>query len=222
MPEKRNDVEESKADREIAFTRVISAWVLVLVILFGVTTPSTENRSIGVSIRGSLGGGASAQSEGECAADTETIRTSQAIPREFNTPRRLIWEAWTNPKQVSLWWWPQVLTTTIEEMDLRTGGMWRLVIHGPNGTDNPNKNVFTELVPFDRLGYTLSGGKRCGPTQFEITTTFAKEGGTRLTMRMVFGSGESRDQNVREYGSIAGGKTDTGEAGGPFVCVPFS
>jgi len=31
-------------------------------------------------------------------------------------------------------------------------------------------------------------------------------GGTRVTMRLIFASAEARDQNVRDYGSIEGGK----------------
>jgi hypothetical protein len=102
MPAKRNDIEEESAvEREIASTRVAYAWVLVLVILFGVTStpPSTESRLIQFSIRGSLGGGdASTQSEGECAQDTEVIRASLAMPQVFAVARRMMGEAWADPK----------------------------------------------------------------------------------------------------------------------------
>jgi hypothetical protein len=95
--------EESTADREIAFTRVVFAWVLVLVILFGITStstsPSTEDRSIQLSIRGSLGGGdASTQGEGECAEGLEMIRASLAMPKVFAVARRMMGEAWADPK----------------------------------------------------------------------------------------------------------------------------
>jgi hypothetical protein len=102
MPGKRNDVEEqSTADREIAHLRVTSAWVLVLVILFGITSapPQTESRSIQLSIRGSLGeGDASTQGEGECAEGIEMIRASLALPKVFVVARRMMRKAWTDPK----------------------------------------------------------------------------------------------------------------------------
>jgi hypothetical protein len=102
MPAKRNDIEEeSAADREIAFKRVAFAWVLVLVILFGITStpPSTEDRSIQFSIRGSLGGGdASTQGEGECAEGLEMIRASLAMPKVFAVARRMMGEASADPK----------------------------------------------------------------------------------------------------------------------------
>jgi hypothetical protein len=114
MPAKRNDVEESAAEREIAFTRVILAWVLVLVILFWITsTPSpTESSSVRFLIRGSLGGGdASTQREGECAEGAEMIRTSQRMAQDFRAPHAMVW---TDPKQVALWWGPKGFTAMIE------------------------------------------------------------------------------------------------------------
>ncbi len=139
----------------------------------------------------------------ESAADREIVFT-----RVFDAPRRMVWEAWTDPKQLVLWWGPKGFTTTIEQMDVRAGGVWKLVMHGPDGTDYPNKSLFTEVVRLERLRYKLSGGKRGGPAaQFEMTATFEDDGDkTRITMRMAFASAEARDENVREYGSIEGGK----------------
>ena len=139
----------------------------------------------------------------ESAVDREIVFT-----RVFDAPRGMVWEAWTDPKQLVRWWGPRGFTTTIDEMDLRPGGVWKLVMHGPDGTDYPNKSVFTEVVPLERLRYKLSGGKRGGPAaQFEMTATFEDDGDqTRITMRMIFASAEARDENVRVYGSIEGGK----------------
>jgi hypothetical protein len=109
MREKRIDAEESATDREIAFRRVTSALVLVLVILFGITTPWTEDRSIWFSIRGTHGsfgspggGDASMRSEGECVESSEVTRISQAMPQEFDTPRTMVWEAWTDSKHFEI------------------------------------------------------------------------------------------------------------------------
>ena len=83
MPAKRNDVEEeSAAEREFAFTRITLAWVLVLVLLYWITsTPlSTESRWVQFLIGGSLGGGdASAQREcAEGCGDNSCISTDAA------------------------------------------------------------------------------------------------------------------------------------------------
>jgi uncharacterized protein YndB with AHSA1/START domain len=139
----------------------------------------------------------------ESTTDREIVLT-----RLFDAPRKMVWEAWTDPKQLVQWWGPNGFTTTIEEMDVRAGGLWRLVMHGPDGTDYGNESVFTEVVPLERLVYRLTGGPKGGPVvQIEKITTFEEEaGGTLVTMRMVFVSAEARDQNVRDYGSIEGGR----------------
>jgi uncharacterized protein YndB with AHSA1/START domain len=143
---------------------------------------------------------------------SETADREIVLTRVFDAPRKMVWEAWTDPKQVSMWWGPRGFTTTIEEMDLRPGGVWKQVMHGPDGTDYPNNSVFTEVVANERLRYKLSGGKRGAPAvQFESMVSFVDEGGkTRLTLRMVFASAEARDQNVREYHSIEGGEQTLG------------
>jgi hypothetical protein len=106
MRTKRNDIEEeSAAEREIAYTRIILGWALVLVILFWITSApsSTESRAVQFSICGSLvGGGASTQSEGECAEDAEIVRASIAMPRMFDVARRMMGEAWANPKPLEM------------------------------------------------------------------------------------------------------------------------
>jgi hypothetical protein len=118
MRAKRNDLEEeSVAEREIAFTRVILAWVLVLVILFWITsTPSPiESSSVQFLIRGSLGGGdSSIPREGECAEGTEMIRTSQTMAQGFNAPHAMVASHAQIWKQVALWWGPKGFTATIE------------------------------------------------------------------------------------------------------------
>jgi uncharacterized protein YndB with AHSA1/START domain len=55
--------------------------------------------------------------------------------REFDAPRALVFEAWTDPKHLSQWWGPNGFTTTTSSFDFRPGGVWRFVMHGPDGRD---------------------------------------------------------------------------------------
>jgi hypothetical protein len=130
MPAKRNDVEEENAvEREIAFTRVTFAWVLVLVILFWITStpPSTESQSLQFSIQGSLGGGdASAQSE--CAEGTEIIRASLAMPQVFEVGRRMMQKVWADPK-------PLEMTATFTGEDGKARLTMRMVFVPAEGRD---------------------------------------------------------------------------------------
>src|SRR5271156_6753607 len=85
------------------------------------------------------------------------------ITRIVDAPRELVWEAWTDPKHVAQWWGPRGFSTTIEEMDVRPGGVWRHTMHGPDGTNYPNKSVFTEVVKHERIAFSHGGGKKGGP-----------------------------------------------------------
>ncbi len=49
------------------------------------------------------------------------------ITRVFDAPRETVWDAWTDPLQVVQWWGPRGFTTTIQEMDLKPGGVWQLI-----------------------------------------------------------------------------------------------
>ena len=141
-------------------------------------------------------------------ADREIV-----ITRVFDAPRELVWEAWTDPQQMVRWWGPNGFTTTIQELDVRPGGVSRHVMHGPDGTDYPNRSVFTEVVKPERIVYQHGGRRKGGPAaQFEATWTFEALPGnrTRLTMRSVFPSAAARDRVVKEYGAIEGGKQTLG------------
>jgi uncharacterized protein YndB with AHSA1/START domain len=138
------------------------------------------------------------------SADREIV-----ISREFNAPRELVWEAMVNPEHVVQWWGPRGFTTTIEEMDVRPGGVWKHVMHGPDGVNYPNHSVFREVAKPERIVYSHGGAREGGPgVSFVATWTFdaVAAGRTRVTIRMVFPSAADRDFVVREFGAIEGGQ----------------
>lgn len=139
-------------------------------------------------------------------ADRELVFT-----RVFDAPRELVFEAWTDPKHVAQWWGPNGLTTTIHEMDVRPGGVWRLVMQGPDGKDYNNRIVFLQVVKPERLVYKHDPEKGAEPVNFQVTVTFAEEGGkTRLTMQMLFPSAAAREHVVNKYGAVEGGRQTPG------------
>ena len=91
-------------------------------------------------------------------------------------------------------------------MEVRPGGVWRFVMHGPDGRDYKNKIDFHEIVKNERLTYTHTG-EDDDPNVFEVMVTFATEGNkTKLIMQSVFPTTAERERVVREYGAIEGGK----------------
>jgi uncharacterized protein YndB with AHSA1/START domain len=126
--------------------------------------------------------------------------------RVFDAPREVVWDAFTDPKQVALWWGPRGFTTTIHEMDVRPGGCWRHTMRGPDGTNYPNASIFQEVVRPERIVYSHGGGKEGGQgASFIATWTFEAQGEkTLMTGRMVFAEAAARELVVREYGAIEG------------------
>ncbi len=129
------------------------------------------------------------------------------ITRVFDAPRKLVFKAWTDPAHVAQWWGPNGFTTTIHEMDVRPGGVWRFIMHGPDGVDYPNRIVYAEVVAPERLVYDHGDDEEGASARFHVTVTFAEqEGKTRLTIRMLFESAAERDRVVKEFGAIEGAK----------------
>ncbi|KPV60101.1 polyketide cyclase [Paenibacillus sp. A3] len=110
--------------------------------------------------------------------------------REFDVPRELVFRAWTTPDLLARWWGPHGFTNTFHECDIRPGGTWRLTMHGPDGTDYPNHNVFVEIVPFERIVIDHLSGH-----EFRVTGTFENlEGRTKVTFRQLFKLTEEFEQ----------------------------
>ena len=135
------------------------------------------------------------------ASDREIV-----LGRLIDAPRELVFEAWTDSVHVAQWWGPNGFTTTIHEMAVRPGGVWRFIMHGPDGVDYPNKIVFIEVVKPERLVYTHGGDEGGVPVKFHVTVTFDDQGGkTQITMRSLFETAAERDWIERDYGAIEGG-----------------
>ena len=128
-------------------------------------------------------------------ADREIVAT-----RVVDAPREHVFEMFTDRQHVARWWGPKGFTSTIDEMDVRPGGVWRFVMHGPDGIDDKNKIVYDEIARPERLVYTHTGG-----AQFQATATFTSYGEkTVLAMRMLFESSRERDRVVKKFGAIEG------------------
>ena len=72
------------------------------------------------------------------ASDTRSSLTTNTAEREivatrvFDASRELVFNMWIDPKHVAQWWGPKGFTNTIQEMDVRPGGVWRFIMHGPD------------------------------------------------------------------------------------------
>lgn len=108
------------------------------------------------------------------------------LTRVFDAPRKLVFEAWTDPKCVAVWWGPRNFTNPVCELDARPGGAIRIHMRAPDGTVYPMTGIFQEVVEPERIVFTSAALDDKGNPMFEVltTVTFAEQGGkTKLMMR---------------------------------------
>ena len=136
---------------------------------------------------GGLPEGAAGQGE-EAQARSVAARSSIDLERDprRSSPRacsmrraRWCWTVWTDPKHLAQWWGPNGFTTTTSAFDMRPGGVWRFVMHGPDGRDYENRITFDEIVKPERIRYHHGGGDDVEPVQFRTTVTFEDLGAQR-------------------------------------------
>lgn len=142
---------------------------------------------------------------------SQVIRTSErelTSIRIINAPRALVWEAWTEPEHIKQWWGPTGFTTTIHQMDVRKGGTFRFIMHGPDGTDFPNWIVYEEVHKPERLVYDQGSDDKNHPIQFHVEVTFADLGDkkTEITMKMTFKRKGELDMVEEKYQAIEGNR----------------
>jgi uncharacterized protein YndB with AHSA1/START domain len=145
------------------------------------------------------------------ASATDTADRELVFNRVFNAPRDLVFTVWTEPQHVAHWWGPDGFTLTTHEMDVRAGGVWRFVMHGPDGVDYRNRIVFIEVDRPRRLIYKHSGEEGDEPVSFQVTVTFDEQNGqTHLNMHMLFPSKAERDHVIEKYGADEGANQTLG------------
>jgi uncharacterized protein YndB with AHSA1/START domain len=142
----------------------------------------------------------------------EQVTPSAASHREIvqtrliDAPRDRVFAAFNDAAAVARWWGPHGFTTTTHVMDVRRGGRWRFIMHGPDGTDYSNRIVYSEVTPPSRLAYAHGEDSDDARAMFHVTLTFDDEAGkTRLTMISVFATREERDQSIQS-GAVEGGR----------------
>lgn len=117
------------------------------------------------------------------------------VTRMLNAPIDLIWEAWTKPEHVAQWWGPNGFTNTITAMDMKPGGEWNLVMHGPDGIDYKNKSIFKEIILLKKIVY-----EHVSTPKFTTTIEFEEQGDTTfLNWHMLFETKEQLIQVLKTF-----------------------
>ena len=70
-----------------------------------------------------------------------TFSTSREIPATVEQ----VFAAFSHPKRLSRWWGPAGFSNTFSVCEFKDGGRWSFIMHGPDGHNYPNENVFAEI-----------------------------------------------------------------------------
>ncbi len=115
------------------------------------------------------------------------------VTRTFDAPARLVFEAWSKPELFKEWWVPRSMGMTLRscELDVRTGGKYRLVF----GDDPANPMAFfgkyLEVVPNKRIVWT---NEESGDAGSVTTVTFEeRDGKTLLVLSELYPTKEALD-----------------------------
>ncbi len=124
--------------------------------------------------------------------------TTIVITRTFNAPRRLVWEAFTDPARMRRWLLaPPGWTMTVCEIEARVGGALKLAFKNEEADPIMTiRGVFTEAVPHERMVHTetmeMAG---VGPIGSLVEThEFSEKGGvTTMRITQAYDSKDARD-----------------------------
>jgi uncharacterized protein YndB with AHSA1/START domain len=124
------------------------------------------------------------------------------IERVFDTTRKKVWKAWTDPEIVKKWWGPEGFWAPSIAIDLKVGGKYTYGMHGPKGSewdrDMYSSGVFKEIVENEKIVTTDYFSDKEGnkikpsnegqsadfPTEMTVTVTFEEleQNKTKLTI----------------------------------------
>ena len=101
------------------------------------------------------------------------------VTRTFDAPAHIVFEAWSNPGLFQRWWVPASagLTLLSCDMDVRTGGTYRLVFRHP-ASDQPMAffGTYKDVTPNERIVWTSEESDQGAVT----TVTFEERAGKTL------------------------------------------
>jgi uncharacterized protein YndB with AHSA1/START domain len=123
------------------------------------------------------------------AADSAPVSDRELVlTRLIDAPREKLFKAWTDPDLLKRWFAPLPWTTPHAELDVRPGGANLIVMRGPDGKEFPNRGVYLEIVPNERLvvtdAYTNAWATSEKPFMTAILTFEDEDGKTRYTARV--------------------------------------
>lgn len=118
------------------------------------------------------------------------LRTYAHLPVSID----LLWKMWTEPDHLIHWWGPKEFTNTIHQWDFQNEGEWKMTMHGPDGTNYPNRSIFKEIIPHKKIVF-----EHFNP-HFITTVSFENQGDSvLLDWSLLFDSEEMYEIIVKAH-----------------------
>lgn len=112
--------------------------------------------------------------------------------RIFDAPLEKVFKAYTDSELIPQWWAPRRFTIVGDTMDVRPGGIWRILNRDVNGNESAFHGVYHEISP-ERIVDTFEFEGMPGHVLLGIVTLEDVDGKTKLTAKSIFESVEDRD-----------------------------
>jgi uncharacterized protein YndB with AHSA1/START domain len=77
--------------------------------------------------------------------------TTFSTSREIAAPPEQVFAALSTPERLARWWGPAGFTNTFSVCELRTGGRWSFIMHGPDGSHYANESRFLDVLAPQRV-----------------------------------------------------------------------
>ena len=126
------------------------------------------------------------------------------LTRIYDATVKQVWDAWSDPAKAAKWWGPRGFTITNHSKELKVGGIWHYTMHGPDGTDYPNKALYHEVELYKLLVYD-HGGYDDRPPLFRVRVVFSDLGKkTKIEMTMAFPTPEEAEKTKKFIKEVGG------------------
>ena len=123
---------------------------------------------------------------------TEPGKQVVIVAEVFDAPLDLVYKTMLDPKLIPEWWGPERLTSSVDKMDARAGGMWRFVQQDKDGNKYAFHGVYHEVSP-KRTVQTFEYEGMPGHVILEVMSLEDIDGKTKATQKSIFESVEDRD-----------------------------
>lgn len=139
----------------------------------------------------------------------ETRGGDLILTRQFDAPRRKVFEAHSDCKHLMNWWGPRQWPLTYCKMDFRVGGKWHFCMTGPDGTESWGLVIYKEIREPEYIVYEDHFADKDGNVNKEfpstvIRTEFQEKDGKTIAKTTAKYSSPEDLKKVMDMGMIEG------------------